>query len=90
MQGTHDVGEREDFRLRQRRSTERQQSEQALIEEQMNALLAEVQFDIAYSDLQNAFAAVFSAIGIDPAPPVPDDISVEELAKVLEAHWGIL
>ncbi len=69
---------------------ERQESEQMLIRERMNALLAEVQFDIAYSDLQNAFASLFSAIGIDPAPPVAEDISVNELARVLEAHWGIL
>jgi outer membrane protein TolC len=41
-------------------------SEQALIREEMNALLAEVRFDLAHAQMQNAFANVYTALGLDP------------------------
>jgi outer membrane protein TolC len=40
--------------------------EQALIREEMNALLAEVRFDLAHAQMQNAFANVYTAMGLDP------------------------
>jgi hypothetical protein len=40
--------------------------EQALIREELNALLAEVRFDIAHAQLQNAFANIYSSLGLDP------------------------
>jgi outer membrane protein TolC len=43
--------------------------EQALIREEMNALLAEVRFDLAHSQMQNAFANVYTALGLDPFDP---------------------
>jgi outer membrane protein TolC len=40
--------------------------EQALIREEMNALLAEVRYDLAHAQMQNAFANVYTALGLDP------------------------
>jgi outer membrane protein TolC len=40
-------------------------SRQTLLREEMNTLVAEVKFDIAYADAQNAYANLFSALGID-------------------------
>ena len=40
-------------------------SRQSLIREEMNMLVAEVKYDIAYSDLQNAYASIYAAIGTD-------------------------
>jgi len=40
-------------------------SEQVLIREEMNTLLASAQYDMAYADLQNAFARIYSTIGVD-------------------------
>ncbi|MEM7251570.1 MAG: TolC family protein [Pseudomonadota bacterium] len=41
-------------------------SRQTLIREQMNALVAEFRRDVAFADLQNAFANVYASIGLDP------------------------
>ncbi len=63
-------------------------SEQTLIREEMNTLVAAVQFDVAYADLQNAFAAVYAAVGSDPyEQSISTDMSVKELAAVLKKTW---
>jgi len=41
-------------------------SQQSLIREEMNMLIAEVKFDIAYSELENSYAGIFAALGLDP------------------------
>ncbi len=41
-------------------------SKQTLIREQMNTLVAEAKYDIAYAQLQNAYANLFSSMGLDP------------------------
>lgn len=41
-------------------------SEQTLIREEMNTLLADAKFDTVYADVQNAYANVYSALGLDP------------------------
>ncbi|MGB7204712.1 MAG: hypothetical protein WBD37_04495, partial [Anderseniella sp.] len=67
----------------------RMASEQLLIREEMNDLVAAVKYDIAYADLQNAFAAVYASIGVDP---FGDDITGQEdahtLAKSLKRTWS--
>lgn len=63
-------------------------SQQTLIREEMNTLVAAVQYDIAYADLQNAFAAVYAAVGSDPYDKnISTDMSVSELAKTLRETW---
>jgi outer membrane protein TolC len=63
-------------------------SEQSLIREQMNTLLASVKYDIANADLQNAFAGVYSTVGLDPyGPGVTGEESVKDLAMKLRAVW---
>jgi outer membrane protein TolC len=63
-------------------------SEQALIREEMNTLVASVKYDIAHADLQNAFANVYASIGIDPySAGVTGEESVQTLAKELRATW---
>jgi hypothetical protein len=58
-------------------------SEQALIREEMNTLVASVKRDIAHADLQNAFANVYATVGIDP---YGENISGDESVKTLAAH----
>ncbi len=41
-------------------------SNQTLIREEMNTLVAEAKHDIAYAALQNAYANLFSSMGLDP------------------------
>ena len=43
-------------------------SQQVLIREEMNALLADAKLDMAYADLQNAYANVYASLGLDPFP----------------------
>ena len=63
-------------------------SEQTLIREEMNTLVAAVQYDIAYADLQNAFAAIYAAVGVDPHDGVIDTgRSVEALSRSLRETW---
>jgi outer membrane protein TolC len=62
--------------------------EQALIREEMNALLAEVRFDLAHAQLQSAFAGVYSALGLDPIDnTVSLDSDVKTLTSSIEKLW---
>ncbi len=63
-------------------------SEQSLIREEMNTLVASVEFDMAYADLQNAFAAVYTSLGVDPYDaPVSSAMSVDQIASILRDAW---
>ena len=67
---------------------EGQASEQTLIREEMNTLASQVAADIAYSDLQNAYANIFASIGIDPyVDDLRSDIGVDGLAEMLRDVW---
>lgn len=63
-------------------------SEQTLLREQMNTLVSEVRYDIAYADAQNAYANLYAAMGIDSwsARPVTT-LSVRDLATQLHDQW---
>jgi outer membrane protein TolC len=64
-------------------------SRQTLIREEMNTLVAEVRLDIAHADLQNAYANIFTTIGLDPfGLDITGEESVAELARSLEALWA--
>jgi outer membrane protein TolC len=66
----------------------KQESRQRLIREEMNGLLAEVRYDLAYADMQNAFANVYSSIGLDSfTPEVSSRDSVKDLAGGLQRLW---
>ena len=43
-------------------------SQQLLIREEMNTLLSDAKADMAYADLQNAYANVYASLGINPVP----------------------
>jgi len=63
-------------------------SEQSLIREEMNTLVASVKHDIAHADLQNAFANVYATVGLDPyGPGVTGDESVKALTAHLRSVW---
>lgn len=65
-------------------------SEQGVIREEMNALLAEVRFDVAHAQLQNAFASVYAAIGLDPFDAQIDlNANIGTIAKSLEKLWRV-
>ena len=63
-------------------------SRQTLIREEMNTLVAEAKHDIAYAALQNAYANLFSSMGLDPyAWELDRGSSVAALAEQLRALW---
>ena len=67
---------------------EGQASEQTLIREEMNTLASQVTADIAYADLQNAYANVFASMGVDPYNESVDlNGSVGEVASGLKTLW---
>ncbi len=64
--------------------------EQLLIKEELNTLLAEVRFDLAHAQLQNAFASVYGALGLDPIDATVDiNAPTHVLARQLERVWRI-
>jgi outer membrane protein TolC len=60
-------------------------SEQTLIREEMNTLVAEVKHDLAFANLQNGYANVFASIGLDPyADALDPQLTVADLASQLQ------
>lgn len=63
-------------------------SEQTLIREEMNTLVAEVRRDIAYADLQNAYANVYASMGLDPYTDEFDlELGLRALTQTLRSVW---
>lgn len=64
-------------------------SEQTLIREEMNTLVADVKFDIAFAELHNSFANVYASMGLDPYAEGDFDVSrsVQSLSKALRNVW---
>jgi outer membrane protein TolC len=63
--------------------------EQTLIREEMNALLAEVRRDIAYTNVQNAAANIYISMGLDlQAGEVNHALGVKQLAAHLKSSFG--
>ena len=64
-------------------------SQQTLLREEMNTLVSEVKYDIAYAQAQNAYANLFSAMGIDEfAPDVTGREDVAALSSSLSTLWS--
>ncbi|MBV7265916.1 TolC family protein [Erythrobacter sp. WH131] len=63
-------------------------SRQTLLREEMNTLVAEVQYDIAYAEAQNAYANLFASMGIDEfSPEVTGQEDVATLRASLAKLW---
>jgi outer membrane protein TolC len=63
-------------------------SQQTLLREEMNTLVAEVKYDIAYADAQNAYANLFASMGIDDfSPDVTGREDVTTLKNSLAGLW---
>ena len=63
-------------------------SEQTLIREELNTLVAQAKQDIAFANCQNAYANVFASIGLDPYyDPNDMTLSVSQLAANLQQVW---
>ncbi len=68
-------------------------SDQTLIREQMNLLVAEAKRDIVLSSLQQAAGAIYQAVGIDPVPADLDtSLSIKDIAASLgqNGSWNAL
>ena len=63
-------------------------SEQTAIREEMNTLVARVKLDLAYVELQTAFANCFASMGVDPFGEfVTGGETVSDLAEALRSGW---
>ncbi len=64
-------------------------SQQTLLREEMNTLVSEVRYDIAYADLQNAYANLFASMGVDEfAPNITGQEDVATLRTALAQMWA--
>ena len=59
-------------------------SEQSLIREEMNNLLAEAKYDIAHADLESAFASLYAAMGSDAVQGQENYESTRALADAVQ------
>lgn len=59
-------------------------SEQSVIREEMNNLLAEAKYDIAHADLESAFASLYAAMGSDALQGQDNYPSTRALANAVE------
>jgi outer membrane protein TolC len=63
-------------------------SDQTVLREQMNQLIASVRADLAYANWQNAYANVYASIGVDPYAAVLNrEAGVRELASQIRGSW---
>ncbi|MCP4071622.1 MAG: TolC family protein [Hyphomicrobiales bacterium] len=62
-------------------------SENKLLREEMNTLIAEARFDIANAKAQSAYGNLFTTIGWNPASEVDGSFSTSEIANSLRASW---
>lgn len=53
------------------------------IKEQLNSLIAELRRDLAYAQIQNAYARIYQSIGLDPYPRFKGVTDPAELASAL-------
>lgn len=64
-------------------------SQQTLLREEMNTLVNEVKYDLAYAELQNAYANLFAAMGVDHfSPDVTGRESVAALSQAMATMWA--
>ncbi|GGE97060.1 hypothetical protein GCM10011404_32780 [Sphingomonas prati] len=64
-------------------------SQQTLLREEMNTLVNEVKYDLAYAEVQNAYANLYSAMGVDHfSPDVTGREPVGTLAASLTRLWN--
>jgi outer membrane protein TolC len=69
-------------------TTTDQTSEQTLIREEMNTIVSDVRYDLAYANVQNAFANIYASIGLDAYPPVDiERASVAQIKDALRRTW---
>ncbi len=67
---------------------EGQASEQTLIREEMNTLASRVSSDVAYAELQNAYANIYASMGIDPyTDETFADDNLDVLTDALQKEW---
>jgi outer membrane protein TolC len=64
-------------------------SQQAVVREEMNAILAEIRYDAAYADVQNAYANLYASMGLDNFDfDIREDESISSIAGKLEHYWS--
>ncbi len=66
-------------------------SEQTAIREEMNTLVARIKLDLAFVELQNAFANAHASMGLDPFETfATGEETIEELEALLRDRWRSL
>lgn len=65
-------------------------TEQSFIREEMNMMVAEVEYDMAYADIENSYANVFSALGVDSFYKEVDldNSTLEELTNSIRNYFA--
>ncbi|MGK0298240.1 MAG: outer membrane protein TolC, partial [Gammaproteobacteria bacterium] len=65
-------------------------SQQSLIREEMNLMVSEIKYDIAHSELENSYAGIFAALGLDLLPSHAFMMPLETLENIIEKKFSAL
>ena len=60
------------------------ENELAVIQSMASSLVARMQHDLGYAEVQNAIGRIFNSVGVDPLPGVSIDQDVSTLAAIIE------
>ncbi|MEM8691992.1 MAG: hypothetical protein AAGG57_08900 [Pseudomonadota bacterium] len=72
----------------QRQFNEGAATEQEIMSERFELLVAELRTDVAFADMQNAFANLYAAMGLDSYDAqLTGNESVHEMERVLKSWW---
>lgn len=63
-------------------------SEQTLLREELNTLVADAKHDLAYANLESSYANAYASIGWDPYGAYERGASVAELSQALRRSWS--
>ncbi len=61
-----------------------QADQMQVIQEELNAVLAELRRDVAYARVQNGFGRIFLSMGLDPLPATVESHAIDDLADAVE------
>jgi len=86
-QAAHDVSQRILKETRAQLAND-QADQMQVIQEELNAILAELRRDVAYAQVQNTFGRIFLSMGLDPLPAEVDTTDTADLAAAVDRRMG--
>ena len=62
------------------------ENELAVIQSMASSMVAQMQHDLGYAEVQNSIGRILNSVGVDPLPGVDINQDVSTLANIIEAR----